>query len=63
MINPKSIVIVKDVLLEPFVEHARSEQKFQFFRHGYFCVDTKFTTGDRLVFNRIVPLKDTWKKS
>lgn len=61
-INPKSLVIVKDVLLEPFARHARIAQKFQFFRHGYFCVDTKFTTGDRLVFNRIVPLKDTWNK-
>ncbi|NOU94182.1 glutamine--tRNA ligase/YqeY domain fusion protein [Paenibacillus sp. LMG 31456] len=61
-INPKSMVIVKDVLLEPFVEDSRMAQKFQFFRHGYFCVDTKFTTDDRLVFNRIVPLKDTWNK-
>lgn len=61
-INPKSLVIVKDVLLEPFARHARIAQKFQFFRHGYFCVDTKFTIGDRLVYNRIVPLKDTWNK-
>ncbi|MEK3916032.1 glutamine--tRNA ligase/YqeY domain fusion protein [Paenibacillus sp. FSL H7-0331] len=62
-INPDSRVIVKDGLLEPFVEHAHSEQKFQFFRHGYFCVDKKLTTGKQLVFNRIVPLKDTWNKN
>ncbi|MEK3723097.1 glutamine--tRNA ligase/YqeY domain fusion protein [Paenibacillus sp. FSL H8-0034] len=61
-INPASRVIVKDGLLEPFVEHAHTEQKFHFFRHGYFCVDKKLTTGKRLVFNRIVPLKDTWNK-
>ncbi|MCZ8515221.1 glutamine--tRNA ligase/YqeY domain fusion protein [Paenibacillus filicis] len=61
-INPDSLVILKDVLMEPIVEHARPEQKFQFLRHGYFCVDKKFTTGGRHVFNRIVPLKDTWNK-
>ncbi|AIQ11697.1 glutamine--tRNA ligase/YqeY domain fusion protein [Paenibacillus durus] len=62
MINPDSLVTIKDVLMEPSIEHARPEQKFQFFRHGYFCVDKKCSTGDRLVFNRVVPLKDTWGK-
>jgi glutaminyl-tRNA synthetase len=62
MINPISNVIIKNVLLEPYIETARMEQKFQFFRHGYFCVDTKFTTSDKFIFNRIVPLKDTWNK-
>jgi glutaminyl-tRNA synthetase len=61
-INPDSLVIVEDGLMEPFVQHACPEQKFQFFRHGYYCIDKKFTTGGRLVFNRIVPLKDTWNK-
>jgi len=61
-INPNSLVTIKNVLLEPFVEHARQEQKFQFFRHGYFCVDKRFSTEDKLEFNRIVPLKDTWNK-
>jgi glutaminyl-tRNA synthetase len=61
-INPVSLVNIKDVLMEPFVEHARPEQKFQFFRHGYFCVDRKYNDGNRLVFNRIVQLKDTWKR-
>ncbi len=61
-INPDSHIIVKDAMIEPSVQHARKEQKFQFFRHGYFCVDNKLTTGDKLVFNRIVPLKDTWNK-
>jgi glutaminyl-tRNA synthetase len=61
-INPDSLVIVKDALMEPSARHALPEQKFQFFRHGYFCVDKKHTTGDKLVFNRIVPLKDTWNK-
>lgn len=61
-INPASLVSIKDVLMEPFVKYASPEQKFQFFRHGYFCADTKYSTKDRLVFNRIVSLKDSWSK-
>lgn len=61
-INPDSLVTIKDALIEPSIQHARPEQKFQFFRHGYFCVDKKYSTGERPVFNRIVPLKDTWSK-
>jgi glutaminyl-tRNA synthetase len=62
VLNPHSLVIVKDSLIELGVGHARPEQKFQFFRHGYFCVDRKLAADDRLVFNRIVPLKDGWNK-
>ncbi|SEG71211.1 glutamine--tRNA ligase/YqeY domain fusion protein [Paenibacillus sp. UNC499MF] len=61
-INPDSLVTLKDVCIEPFVHDASPEQKLQFFRHGYFCTDTKSSTKDRLVFNRIVPLKDSWSK-
>ncbi|MCJ8013462.1 glutamine--tRNA ligase/YqeY domain fusion protein [Paenibacillus sp. KQZ6P-2] len=61
-INPDSLITIKNALMEPFIENALPEQKFQFFRHGYFCLDKKYCSGDRLVFNRIVPLKDTWKK-
>lgn len=62
VLNPHSLVALKDCLMEPGVGNARPEQKFQFFRHGYFCVDRKLAVGDRLVFNRIVPLKDSWNK-
>ncbi|MCM3626641.1 glutamine--tRNA ligase/YqeY domain fusion protein [Paenibacillus glycanilyticus] len=62
-INPESIVHGKDVLMEAIVQHARPEDKFQFFRHGYFCVDRKHYANGRLVFNRIVPLKDSWKRT
>lgn len=61
-INPDSLVTIKGALVEPFVKDAFPEQKFQFFRHGYFCVDKKYSPPDRLVFNRIVPLKDSWSK-
>lgn len=62
VMNPDSLFTLKDVLIEPFVEHAQLDQKFQFFRHGYFCIDKKYSSDERLVFNRIVPLKDSWSK-
>ncbi|WP_433709022.1 glutamine--tRNA ligase/YqeY domain fusion protein [Paenibacillus illinoisensis] len=61
-INPNSLVSIQNVLIEPSITHIHSEQKFQFFRHGYFCVDKTSIPGEHLVFNRIVPLKDTWNK-
>lgn len=60
--NPESLVVVQGAMLEPFLANARPEQRVQFFRHGYFCADRKHFNGDRLVFNRIVPLKDSWNK-
>ncbi|MNV94697.1 Glutamine--tRNA ligase [compost metagenome] len=60
-INPDSMTILKDCLLEPSSGEVKPEDKLQFLRHGYFCVDSKLTNDHRLVFNRIVPLKDTWK--
>lgn len=61
-INPASLVHKKDVLMEAFAQNARPEEKLQFMRHGYFCVDRKPYPDGRIVFNRIVPLKDSWKK-
>ncbi|GLX66750.1 glutamine--tRNA ligase/YqeY domain fusion protein [Paenibacillus glycanilyticus] len=62
--NPDSLVQVKNVLMEALVEHVDPEHKFQFLRHGYFCMDSRdYAARDRMVFNRIVPLKDSWKKS
>ncbi|WP_018758244.1 glutamine--tRNA ligase/YqeY domain fusion protein [Paenibacillus terrigena] len=61
-VNPESLVIVQDAKIESSIAEALPEQKFQFFRHGYFSVDPRYTTADRIVFNRIVPLKDSWNK-
>lgn len=61
-INPNSLEIIPDALVEPFLEKAKPGDKFQFERHGYFCVDTKYTTNEKLVFNRTVTLKDSWAK-
>ncbi|QUL54328.1 glutamine--tRNA ligase/YqeY domain fusion protein [Paenibacillus tritici] len=60
-INPHSVTLLKDCLLEPFENTPQPGDKFQFLRHGYFCIDSKRSSEQKLVFNRIVPLKDTWK--
>jgi len=54
--------IIPNALIEPFVKHSKKGNRFQFERHGYFCVDTKFTSNEKLVFNRTVTLKDSWGK-
>jgi glutaminyl-tRNA synthetase len=61
-INKKSIEVLKFCKLEPSLKDARPGDRFQFERLGYFCVDTKDSKPDRLVFNRIVTLKDEWSK-
>lgn len=63
LINPKSLEIVPNAKLEPFVKSSKPGDRFQFERQGYFCVDIKNTTSEKLVFNRTVTLKDTWTKS
>lgn len=62
-INQGSLVILKNCFLEPYLKDARPEDKYQFLRQGYFCIDTKYTSKDSIVINRIVPLKDTWKNN
>lgn len=63
LINPKSLEIIPNAKLEPFVKSAKPGDRFQFERQGYFCVDTKYSTSEKIVFNRTVTLKDTWAKS
>jgi len=61
-INPTSLIKLKNCILESSLKNAPIENKYQFIRHGYFCVDKKYTSDKNLVFNRIVPLKDSWNK-
>ena len=60
-LNPNSCKVVETCYVEPFVKGAQKQDKFQFVRNGYFCVDEKDTTEDHLVFNRIVSLKSSFK--
>lgn len=60
-LNPKSLQVLSGCMLEPSLKEAKPLDRFQFERLGYFCVDAD-TTGDKLVFNRTVTLRDTWAK-
>ncbi|XTR36704.1 glutamine--tRNA ligase/YqeY domain fusion protein [Paraclostridium tenue] len=60
-INPNSLEIVQGLVEKTAIENAKPQDKFQFVRHGFFNVDDKYTTKDKLVFNRIVPLKSSFK--
>ena len=60
-INPNSLTILKNCVLEPELANAKPEDRFQFVRNGYFCVDNKDSKGNVLVFNRIVSLKSSFK--
>ena len=59
-VNTKSLEIVQG-FVEPKMSEAAPQDKFQFFRHGYFNVDPKLTTKEKLIFNRIVSLKSSFK--
>ncbi len=61
-INEKSIEKLPNCLVEQSFITAKKGDHFQFLRHGYFNVDTKDTTKEKLVFNRTVSLRDTWAK-
>ncbi|MEC1158344.1 glutaminyl-tRNA synthetase [Cytobacillus horneckiae] len=59
-INPNSLEIVQG-FIEPNMKDVKPHDKFQFFRHGYFNVDPKYSTSEKPVFNRIVSLKSSFK--
>lgn len=60
-INPESLHLLNKVYIEPALAEAKLEERYQFIRKGYFCLDGD-STLDKLVFNRTVSLKDTWAK-
>ncbi|MGM9533500.1 glutamine--tRNA ligase/YqeY domain fusion protein [Intestinibacter sp.] len=60
-INPNSLEILQGFVEPTQIKDAKPLDKFQFVRNGFFSVDTKYTTEDKLVFNRIVPLKSSFK--
>jgi glutaminyl-tRNA synthetase len=59
--NPDSLKII-NAWVEPALVEAKSGEKFQFERVGYFCVDSKYSEPGKPVFNRTVGLKDSWAK-
>ena len=60
-LNKNSLEIIENALVEPSVKLQAAGKHYQFLRTGYFVIDPD-TTPDKLVFNRVVGLKDTWAK-
>lgn len=60
-INPGSLTVLTDCIVEPSLADAKPGYKYQFMRKGYFCADPD-STPSKLVFNRTVSLRDTWKR-
>ncbi|MFK5889431.1 MAG: glutamine--tRNA ligase/YqeY domain fusion protein [Flavobacteriaceae bacterium] len=61
-INPDSLVINKNAFVEPSLKEASNGDRFQFQRLGYFNIDDD-STPEKLIFNRTVPLRDSWAKT
>ena len=61
-LNPDSLEILTGCKVEPSMADAAAPASFQFMRLGYFCLDSKDSRPDHLVFNRSVSLKDSFKK-
>jgi glutaminyl-tRNA synthetase len=61
-LNPNSLQVIKNALIEPAVITGRPDERFQFERHGYFYADPIDYTDENPVFNKIVGLKDSWTK-
>lgn len=60
-LNPNSLTVLKNCVVEENLKDAKAYDSFQFVRQGFFCVDAKDSTADHLVFNRIVSLKSSFK--
>jgi glutaminyl-tRNA synthetase len=60
--NARSLEVIKEARVEPFLVNAKKSELYQFERLGYFCVDPIDTAVGRLVFNRAVTLRDSWVK-
>ncbi len=61
-LNPESLVVVEEALLEPSLSEAKAGEYLQFVRNGYFMADSVDHTPEKLVFNRTVTLRDSWSK-
>lgn len=60
-VNPHSLTVIDNCYVEPELMNVAKEEKFQFVRNGYFCVDIKDSEAGKPVFNRIVSLKSSFK--
>ncbi len=62
-INSNSLERLTSCMIEPSLLQATPDQRYQFLRQGYFCLDAKDSTAELPVFNRVVGLRDSWAKA
>ena len=62
VLNPDSLKILTEAKAEPALAELPAASRYQFLRQGYFCQDSKLSRPEKMVFNRIVSLRDTWAK-
>lgn len=62
-ISPNSLERLTSCMVEPSLLQATADQRYQFLRQGYFCLDSKDSTSELPVFNRVVGLRDSWAKA
>ncbi|MBV64331.1 MAG: hypothetical protein CMP45_07455 [Rickettsiales bacterium] len=60
--NHEALNVLTGCKLESSLRDASTDQRFQFERKGYFCLDSKDSSKEKLVFNRTIALRDTWAK-
>ena len=63
VLNPNSLKILRQAIVEPELAGAKSGASFQFERQGYFCIDQPSSSPEHLIFNRVVTLRDSWAKT
>ena len=61
-LNPDSLIILQGCKAETGLANATLEDRYQFERQGYFCLDSRYTAEAKPVFNRTIGLKDSWAK-
>jgi glutaminyl-tRNA synthetase len=61
-LNPQSLTVAENAVLEPELAQAKADERFQFERVGYFVADSKLSKPGAPVFNRTVTLRDSWAK-
>ncbi|MEM7027296.1 MAG: glutamine--tRNA ligase/YqeY domain fusion protein [Pseudomonadota bacterium] len=62
-LNPDSKMVIDNARLEPSLANVKREERFQFERLGYFCVDNKHDLNGKPIFNRTITLRDSWAKA
>lgn len=61
-LNPNSVEVLTQCYVEPSLKEAKAGEPYQFERKGYFCLDVKDSSPEKMVFNRSVSLRDSWAK-